>query len=1667
MRKFGKILLYIFGAIFLLLIVIIASLRISAVQQKITDYATNFVSDKTNTKVDIERLYISFLGEAVIEGIYLEDQQQDTLLYSQSILVDIAWRPAISGNIIIKNFELEGLKANVYNTEQDSTFNYQFIIDAFASDSTQKNSADQPTEQAADSTKSGGSFDIKKLSLKDIDVAYEDVTIGLNTGLKLKNLKAALNKLDLDSMKFSVDEFLLSGVQLNYAQAEPFPETEESEQTNALPFITLKLLQLQDIEINYATSFNNTEIKGVWNNLQIEDSQVDLNNNQIRVDNFSYQQPTLFVQLAETSNSADTTATTDTAEAFQWPEWQVQVNQFDFNLADFELHQGKKPNPSGREKSFNASHMAFQDLHLNLEQLQYAPGKFNLEKIQLSVQDSGAFKLKELSAAINLDKNLVDIKNLVLKTNQSALETNLKVQFESLDSLIAGNLNQTDINLKLGLGTQINLTDAYYFAPELKTDSNFQLLARYPVKIYGNLNGTAERMDINQLKLFYGRHLNLSVDGYAERLLSGANMNVALNSIRLDAKTSDFKGFLPPTYPEYYPQTIKLNGSASWNAGVAKADLNAFLDQVTKLVIKGNFNSNTPETYDLIVSAKDLALDKWLQDTASFDKTDLELEIHGKGLELHAMQTTVDLKLPNFHYLDNDFKPIALNAAIDNNQLSLHTAYTNSVLDFSLDVDGYVDSVRQNLQLKTEIKRMNMLAFGVADSLSFLKADIFANFRMDEKEQSGNLFLSNFSIGTENRSYPFDSLKLEMFNRADSGMVNLNWEKIAFNLQINKSLQSLSALNFNLPSILAQEFFSQDSLSNDLKFDFKLDAALSNNLERFIPLDLYFDPISISGDFAEEHDHVEVHLDIPFLHFQDIDIDSLQVDIISDTNNLESTVAINRITSDLFNIYPTLFKAYVNEEEALFKLFMEDENTDSLFHINANAKSSNDSLNWNIASENLILNGKPWNMNEQNKITYKSGHPVINNLVFERNQQSFSIHTENANDTTTSLVLAFQNFKMATLFAIIDAEDSPLQGMLNGDIKLLDIKNPLELQASFAINDLFIMEEEAGNVKIEVSPEKNDRYAYQLNFEGPIQIESNGWFDNSGDSLLYDSKTDIKNISLAFIGSFAEDFISDASGSLSGEFNVNNTQEKTLQYGGNLKFSDASIVLSALNNRLKLPDETITLENEEVILKDFTLVDEQGQKMILNGSMQTANLTNPDIQFNLKANNFQLLNSKKEDNEMFFGKVFANLDIRWEGKLDAAKVRAEVRINNNTDFTYIIPESEADLVESEGIVEFKSPYEPSDTAVYDSISTTASLGTTGIELSANIKTDKNAAFKIVVDERRGDYLTVKGESNLNFQLRKNGTTNLTGTYEVNSGYYQLSLYDLVKRKFEIKQGSRISWSGDPTGADLNITALYDVETSVNSLMQDQTTKLSQDEKNKYRQSLPFIVKLFVKGSISKPEISFGLDMPESARGAFGGNIYQQVQAISSNESRLNKQVFSLLVLNQFFPAGTDTEGPSSEAVARNSASQILSNQLNKLSGKYVKGVDLDLGLNSYEDYESGTGQSRTELDVSLSKSLFDNRVRVKVGSQVDLEGEQRQTQGASEVLGNVMVEYLLTEDGRWMLTAFRKNEWEGFLDGQVIVTGGSIKFTKEFDKLRELWRNEEEENENKEGKEDE
>jgi hypothetical protein len=64
-----------------------------------------------------------------------------------------------------------------------------------------------------------------------------------------------------------------------------------------------------------------------------------------------------------------------------------------------------------------------------------------------------------------------------------------------------------------------------------------------------------------------------------------------------------------------------------------------------------------------------------------------------------------------------------------------------------------------------------------------------------------------------------------------------------------------------------------------------------------------------------------------------------------------------------------------------------------------------------------------------------------------------------------------------------------------------------------------------------------------------------------------------------------------------------------------------------------------------------------------------------------------------------------------------------------------------------------------------------------------------------------------------------------GRYELKEGSYEMN-FNLIKRKFDIKSGSYILWTGEPTEAEINITAVYKNEAAPIDLVGDQLANVT-------------------------------------------------------------------------------------------------------------------------------------------------------------------------------------------------------------------------------------------------
>jgi hypothetical protein len=399
-------------------------------------------------------------------------------------------------------------------------------------------------------------------------------------------------------------------------------------------------------------------------------------------------------------------------------------------------------------------------------------------------------------------------------------------------------------------------------------------------------------------------------------------------------------------------------------------------------------------------------------------------------------------------------------------------------------------------------------------------------------------------------------------------------------------------------------------------------------------------------------------------------------------------------------------------------------------------------------------------------------------------------------------------------------------------------------------------------------------------------------------------------------------------------------------------------------------------------------------------------------------------------------------------------VDGSITVNEGTNFTIVVPQPEPGIADREGVVvftDFKTPENDSLFMAYDSLNISDIVG---FDVTTNIEIKKEAIFNIVVDAANGDLLNVQGTAQLSAGVDPSGKISLTGSYELEKGAYQFS-FNFLKRRFDIEKGSKIVWLGEPTNAQIDLKAIYTTNAAPLDLLEARLGT-DQSQRTYYLQKLPFQVHLNLSGELMKPVIAFDIVLPQGNYGVANdviANVTARLAEIRGEPAEMNKQVFSVLLLNRFTgenPFQSSGEGFNAGTFARQSVSRLMTEQLNQLAGGLIEGVDINFDVASSDDYSTGERRSRTDLNVGLSKRLLNDRLTVTVGSNFELEGPQQSNQSSNNIAGNVALNYQLSRDGRYMLRFYRKNDYQGVVDGYIIETGLGFIMTVDYNRFREI-----------------
>lgn len=524
---------------------------------------------------------------------------------------------------------------------------------------------------------------------------------------------------------------------------------------------------------------------------------------------------------------------------------------------------------------------------------------------------------------------------------------------------------------------------------------------------------------------------------------------------------------------------------------------------------------------------------------------------------------------------------------------------------------------------------------------------------------------------------------------------------------------------------------------------------------------------------------------------------------------------------------------------------------------------------------------------------------------------------------------------------------------------------------------------------------------------------------------------------------FLEGLIGESSGTIGGDFDLSGTPDELI-LGGEIGFNGISTLVDFTKTRYKISKGKIPFSQKEIQLDNIVLTDEKDRKAQVSGQISHDFFSDLNLDLKIKTNEFQFLNTTVADNELFYGKLFLNANVSVVGSPEKPLVNVNAQTLSPSVF-YLSPFVESEVIAEDDYIIFANPSiyleENPEGKVYEMKSPFP------FDIAINLKLTDDTELQFIIDPLSGDKLVCRGNSNLFINMTPSGSIEMYGTFIVESGHYNFSYSNLVKRKFAIEKGSTVAFKGDPLKARFNITAVYETRATTYELIKNEAT-LSNSEVREAQRRTSVEVLLKLSGELTNPELEFDIDLPDNQASAVSSTVNRKLEALRANPSDLNQQVFGLILVNSFVLAeNSNVLSNSGESKALSSVSKLFSNQLNRLADRYIKGVELNVDIDSYKNqYANGESAGRvTEVGIGVSKQLFKERLTISVGGNLDVEGTNS---NATNFAGDFLLEYKLTDDGNYLLRAFRKSNYDVLLEENSAKNGMSLFFRKGFDGKR-------------------
>lgn len=653
----------------------------------------------------------------------------------------------------------------------------------------------------------------------------------------------------------------------------------------------------------------------------------------------------------------------------------------------------------------------------------------------------------------------------------------------------------------------------------------------------------------------------------------------------------------------------------------------------------------------------------------------------------------------------------------------------------------------------------------------------------------------------------------------------------------------------------------------------------------------------------------------------------------------------------------------------------------------------------------------------------------VSNFRLQGGNQFLSVNGKVSEDPSDSLAICLNRFDLTELNRIVFNNRLKIFGVAEGNVIIQDYYGDNLLYSDVQIRNWGVNKDTLGTLKLRSfwdadSSRMMIRAENQVKNEIPLRI--GGYYAPSSDSL--DIHIGLSAVGMERLGRYADSYFVRSAGEVWGDIRIAGTSADP-QLTGHLYLDSVLLRIRDLNTDFLIHD-SVYLEKNRIIFDRFTITDAEGNHSWCSGYYS---LAEDRYDLNITSDNFLLMDTRYEDNEVLYGKIFMSGYTNLNNQNGILNVGVTARPENNSEL--FLPLTSAFSEDDGSFLHFVNQNLPQRRR------NRAQSGKRNLVLNANLELNDKLKVQIVFDPTIGDVLKTSGSGDIKIGLDQDGAVNMFGEYKITKGSYLFTLGGVFNKSFQLKQGGGITWNGSPYNATIDISAVYNLKTSLNELLSSTNSLTDRSTK------VPVECILGLSDNITNPLVKFDINFP-----SLDSQTKSFIQSLFSSQDEINKQMFSLLMLNKFYKpdylSGAEIEERNVGYQAGvTTASEMVSNQLSRWLSKISTNFDIDFS------YRPGDNITADEIELALSTQLLNDRVTISANGNMDVGNTKNVNENSTSnnIAGDFDIDVKLNKQGTLKLKAYsHTDEKIIYKNNTETIQGVGVSYQETFDTFKEL-----------------